>query len=125
MTRKHATKIKVKSEFTGRSYLHFDENNFRDRLIDINCDPLYDCVDVNDAWMFYIENISRVINLMCPLRSFKIKNMKDPWITNEIIESIHDKDALLRKAKRSNDDNDWLSAREARNSVNHDIKNIK
>ena len=125
ITRKHIPKTKCKSEFTGRSYLNFDEEVFSTRLLDINWEQSYLLDDVDLAWEFFITKIENIIDDMCPLRNFKIKNLKDPWITNEILENIHDKDLLLRTAKRTNDQNDWLLARNARNTLNTNIKNIK
>ena len=52
------------------------------------------------------------------------RTMKDPWITNEILENIHDK-LLLRHAKRTGKDEDWQIGRQARNRLNIDIKNVK
>ena len=65
------------------------------------------------------------IDVMCPLKSFKIRNRKDPWITNEILEAIKDKDVLLKKAKKSKKEEDWDRAKIARNTVNRDVKNLK
>ena len=125
LTRKHVTKPKQHTEFTGRSYLDFDEELFCERLIDYDWDHLYDIECVNEAWFFSLDYVYIVIDDMCPLKSFKIKNLKDPWITNEILESIHDKDILMRRAKRSDNVNDWIEARIARNKTNIEIKNIK
>ena len=81
--------------------------------------------DVDIAWEYFISHIHSVIDDMCPLRSFKIKKLKEPWITNEILENIHDKDILLRNAKRTNSQNVWILASNARNSLNVEIRNIK
>ena len=88
-------------------------------------DHLYELNDVNIAWNYFISTVTTIIDMMCPLRSFVIRNLKDPWITNEILENINDKNVLLRQAKRTNDVNDWKVARQARNRLNMDIKNIK
>ena len=125
ITRKHTPKTKTASEFSGSSYINFNEEIFCTRLLDHNWEQLYLLDDVDLAWDFYIEYIKVIIDDMCPLRNFKIKNMKDPWITNEILENIHDKDVLLKIAKRTNEQNDWVLARNARNTLNTDIKNLK
>ena len=125
ITRKNTSKKKTKTKFTGRSYINFDEDLFCERLHQYNWDHLYELDDVNIAWDYFISNVLSTIDNMCPLRSFKIKNLKDPWISNEILENIHDKDTLLRQAKRTQKENDWKLARQARNRLNMDIKNVK
>ena len=125
ITRKHTTKTKIKSEFTGRSYINFDEELFCENLVQYDWDHLYEIDDVDIAWNLFISHIIETIDNMCPLKKFKIKNLKDPWISNEILESIHDKDILLRQAKRTGLENDWKLAKNARNRLNLDIKNIK
>ena len=125
ISRKHETKTKEKLNFLGRSYLNLDEQEFCNALIDFDWEILYNIENVNDAWDFFVEKIYEVINIMCPLKEFNIKNKKDPWITNEILESIRDKDILLKRAKLSGDDQDWAHARRARNIVNANIKNLK
>ena len=50
---------------------------------------------------------------------------KEPWVTNEILELIKDKDRLLRRAKKRNNENDWQLAREARNNTNLQIRHAK
>ena len=84
-------------------------------------EPLYQIENDNTAWEYYVSRIRSVIDEMCPIRNFVIKNRKDPWITNEILEKIHDKDRLLHKAKYQ----DWINARLARNNVNRNIKPLK
>ena len=125
VTRKYSSKIKTKTNFTGRSYLNFDEGTFAENLVQLNWDYLYEINDVDVAWDFFISNVILTIDLMCPLRNLKIKNLKDPGITNLILENIHDKDSLLRQAKRSCKAEDWNIARQARNRLNLNIKNIK
>ena len=125
ITRKHESKVKEKLNFLGRSYLDLDEQMFCNELIDHDWEMLYDIKNVNIAWDYFLNKIYDVINIMCPLKEFHIKNKKDPWITNEILESIRDKDVLLRRAKITNNIGDWEIARQARNRVNMNIKNVK
>ena len=125
ITRKHKPKIKEKLNFLGRSYLDLDEQTFCTELLDHEWENLYNIKNVDVAWDYYLGIIYEIIDLMCPLKEFNIKNKKDPWITNEMLESIRDKDILLRRAKLSNRDEDWEQARRARNIVNTNIKNLK
>ena len=44
--------------------------------------------------------IRKTIDDMCPLKTFKIKQEKEPWISNQLIELIKDKDYALSTLKK-------------------------
>ena len=48
---------------------------------------------------------------------FKVKEIQEPWVTNEILEEIKDKDSSLKVAKRTGIVEDWAKARADRNRV--------
>ena len=125
VTRKHIKKVKVSSRFTGRSYLNFNPELFVRNLNNLEWEELYNSENPDQAWDFMCSQIESVIDIMCPIKDFNIKQMKDPWITNEILEAIHDKDYLLARAKRSNDHDDWVLARRRRNEVKNLVKHAK
>ena len=62
-----------------------------------------------------ITNTRDSIDEICPLRNFKINKLKEPWISNELIEKIKDKDRAMKKAKKSKKDEDWKLAKRLRN----------
>ena len=72
---------------------------FFNSLLNIDWNNLYQCDDVNTAWNIMLQNITTVIDEMCPLKRYKISQAKVPWVTNEILELIKNKDRLLRRAK--------------------------
>ena len=53
------------------------------------------------CWDLMESNIRKVIDQMCPIKNFKVPSSKDPWITNELLEDIRDKDLALKKARRT------------------------
>ena len=64
-------------------------------------------------------------NRMCPIKKLRVNALREPWITNEAIEAIRDKDRLLRRAKRSGRAVDWEAARRATNQVGRDLENLR
>ena len=56
------------------------------------------------------------IDIMCPLKTFKIKQEKEPWISDQLIELIKDKDHALRRAKKRKDPQLWKEAKRLRNN---------
>ena len=71
------------------------------------------------------ERILEQADLLCPTRSFRVKEIREPWITNEAVEAIRDKDKLLLKAKKSKKEADWAAARTARNKGGRDLENLR
>ena len=71
------------------------------------------------------DYIKKEIDIMCPQKHFKIKNKKYPWISDELLEQIKDKDNLLKKAKKSNKQEDWDEARKLRNQTKTNIRVAK
>ena len=98
---------------------------FCERLCNIDWHDLYQCNNVNEAWKILMTNIMTVIDVMCPLKKYKVAQAKEPWITNEILELIKDKDRLLRRAKNKNTQQDWDLAKNARNNLNFQIRRTK
>ena len=127
LNRKHCAKPKAKLDFTGRSYKNYNEMILCDRLMNIDWNDLYQCGNVNQAWDIMLTNITSIIDEMCPLKRYKVAQakLKEPWVTNEILELIKDKDRLLRRAKCNNNQQDWILAKNARNNVNQQIRGAK
>ena len=69
--------------------------------------------------------MTNVINQMCPLKKFKVKTVLEPWITNELLEQIKDKDLALKRAKRSKRQDHWTEARTLRNNCLRDVRKAK
>ena len=98
LNRKHSSKPKTKL-FLGRSYNNYDDELFCQNLLNLNWMHFYQCMNVNTAWSIMHLNIKTIIDDMCPLKHYKVAQAKEPWITNEILELIKDKDRLMRRAK--------------------------
>lgn len=61
----------------------------------------------------------------CPYKKYQHKKELPPWLTQDILDLIHDRDRQYKLAKRSNDSNDWAEARRMRNLCNKGVKNAK
>ena len=88
-------------------------------------DNYYKLSNSNEAWAFIKETVTQVLNKMCPLKLFHIKNYRPDWMTNELIEQIKDRDYFYRKAKSTRDVDDWRIARFLRNRTNSNIRQAK
>ena len=72
-----------------------------------------------------LQNIRTIIDQMCPVKKFRIQKPKDPWLTHEILEYIKDKGHALKRAKITNNIDDWTNARYMRNQCLSKIRTAK
>ena len=71
-------------------------------------------------------NIEGIIDIMCPMKTFRINQIKQPWITPPLIELIKDKDKILKKAKKKKtDENLWNQAKRFRNMCTNRLRKAK
>ena len=55
---------------------------------------------------------------MCPQKVFNITKMRDPWVSDELLEVLYEKDRLLKKAKCTKLEANWIEAKNGRNNAN-------
>ena len=111
--------------FDGRSYRNFDRAKFRDELRQCSWEEYFNIRDPTLAWDFIHKRVTSVLDVMCPIRSFRIKNYRPDWMTNELIEQLKDRDYFYKKAKLSGDADAWNIAKFLRNTTNSHIRNAK
>ena len=114
-----------KVEFKGRSYKNYVKEDFQQYLDEYNWEFFYTLRDPDDLWHFIYVTILNYMDRTCPIKSFRVPSATEPWITNEAIEAIKDKDRLLRKAKKSGRQLDWDIAKRARNMVGRELELLR
>ena len=122
ITRKKTYTKVEKIDFKGRSYRNYDKETFQDGLINENWDIFFATDDPNELWAILKGKISRAIDGMCPIHTFRVK---EAWITHEALEAIRDKDRALNRAKKSGSEADWEAARQIRNRVGRELENLR
>ena len=125
VTRKKTWVKQTKVEFKGRTYKNYVKEDFQQLLDDHDWTQFYQLDDPNILWHYLHTTMLRYINPMCPIKSYRVSEAREPWMTNEMLESIKDKDRLLRKAKNSGQKADWDEARRARNRVGRDLELLR
>ena len=122
-------KVKIKQEkitFIGRSYKNYDKAKFSERLLNQNWDSFNNENNNPELlWNTIVDNITKSIDNMCPLKTFKVRSTDKPWFTNEILEQIKDKDRALKRAKKSGKNDDWKLARRLRNDCLKEVRRAK
>ena len=67
-----------------------------------------------------------VANYHAPIIHKRIRGLRNcPWITSQIKRCIQQRNYLLKKARKTNLDEDWLCYRSSRNKVTNEIKKAK
>ena len=112
-------------EFEGRSYRNFNSEQFKEDLLRERWEVFYQIKDTDKAWDYLLGRIETVIDKMCPLRKFRIKNYRPEWVTDELIEQIKDRDYFYYKAKCTDNEDYWNIAKHLRNRTNANIRSAK
>ena len=125
VVRKKLKNIDKKISFWGRSYRNYDCHDFTNLLNNHDWTEILETECPNDIWRKLYDIILSYIDLQCPLKEFKIKKVKDPWVSPELLEFIKDKDKALPKAKKSKLATDCIIARRLRNECLQRVRNCK
>ena len=125
VVKKKSRDVRPTVEFQGRSYRNFDKSTFRKDLTNHDWGCFYSLTDVGEAWDHLLNRIILTLDAMCPVRTFKIKNYRPEWITNELVEQIKDRDYFYKKAKTDNTEDAWNIAKHLRNVTNANIRSAK
>ena len=111
--------------FEGRSYRNFNRDDFRKKLVEKEWTDMYNTTSPDLAWDRIQANILEVLDEMCPIRSFCIKNYRPDWMTKELIEQIKDRDYFFKKAKSDGNEDSWNIAKYLRNLTNSNIRQAR
>ena len=122
---KKARDMRKTVKFEGRSYRNFDKASFRDKLLNAGWGEFYAITDPEVAWDFILKKITDILDVMCPIRTFHIKNYRPDWMTEWLIEQIKDRDYFYKKAKKKGNQDDWNIAKYLRNVTNANIRGAK
>ena len=66
-------------EFKGRSFRNFDRELFKRKWRIEDWEEFYLLEDPNDAWDFILKRVIPILDQMCPLHNFMIKNYRPEY----------------------------------------------
>ena len=72
---------------------------FKKLLTDHNWEALDNLNNPDLQWAYFHNEVSKILDKLCPVKEFKINKLKQPWITPQLLELIKDKDFKLKKPK--------------------------
>ena len=117
--------VNERISFEGRTYKKYNADLFKACIKNADWGPIDNCNDVNERWLFILGLFTEELDKMCPVRTFKVRKDRAPWITDHILELINDKDKALKKAISTKNLVLWQDASRLRNSVNKSIRKAK
>ena len=125
LTRKKMKMKRKSCDFIGRSYRNYNKEDFQRKLQESSWNEFNTTNDVSEKWSYLINKISLEIEKTCPLKKFKIKQIKEPWPSPDLIELIKDKDKALKTAKKEKDPNLWKEAKRIRNNCTRRLRQAR
>ena len=90
-----------------RCFKDIDNDDFRDDLLNAPWEHVLNCQDVNDAWSIWHSTFMSIINHRAPMKSKRIRGNALPWLDEEIIQLMRQRDRAHKIAKRSGSQNNW------------------
>ena len=114
-----------KTNASGRSYLHYNREAFNRHFDSLDWGMFENNTDPSLLWDYFISNIVRVLDLMCPIKTLQVVDKKPEWLTNDLLIQMRQRDKAFRKARRTGSQMDWDYPRRLRNRLGMDIKSAR
>lgn len=112
-------------EITSRNYRTYDCDAFTNELKSHDWTPIYSSNNVNKAWNLFKNILLNTINIHAPIVKKRIKGKRCPWLTADIRTQMSNRDKILRKARKTKKDSDWLIYKQLKNRCNNMVKHAK
>ena len=108
-----------------RNFSRYNHESLKADLKDVDWEPLYSISDVNNAWLFIKDSLLNAFDKHAPIIRKRVKGRFCPWLTAEIRQKMNNRDKLLRKARKTQNETDWNNYRKLRNNCTNDIRLAK
>lgn len=108
-----------------RNYQTYDAEKMRKDFENVNWIPVLTASNVNDALNIFNFMVKRIFDVHAPYTTKRTKSRPCKWITDEIKQIMNERDKTLRKARKTNDKNNWESYKTLRNRCNIMMRKTK
>ena len=109
---------KVAPSFVStRSYKNYDPQSFCAAVSQASFDEVYHASDVNIKLSIFNQLFLYVLDCHAPVKTVKIRNCATPFVTDEIKETMKERDALKKHFRHTLDSAVWSQYIAARNNV--------
>ena len=90
-------------------YKHYNHSDLCNDIKNINWKPIEEASDVNKALKYFNTKVSKVFDRHAPTIRKKVKERLCKWLIRELKKEVNNQNRQLRKAIKSNLENDWPS----------------
>ena len=84
-----------------RSFKNYSKNILETKLGEVDWSMVINKENVEDAWKLFKSTFIKVIDSVAPLKTVRVKQRSEPWVTGEILQCIRDRTKIFRKFKRT------------------------
>lgn len=98
------TKIKINK--TGRSYKHFNNDEFEKELSEINWTLLFENKNTEQCFEIFFNKVEGILNVMAPIKTLTKKETdlyEKPWITTGLLKSMKNRDKIHKRFVKEKD----------------------
>ena len=100
-----------------RSLKNYNKETFQANLLDVDWSSVICSDNVIRAWENFKSIFMSAIDNIAPMKEVRIKQRTQPWITNEILQCIKDRDKAFRVYKKDSSDDIFSNFKELRNKT--------
>ena len=109
----------------GRKMNKVNTEKLREDVAAISWEEVESIDDAVEAYDIFEKEMLRVIDKHAPVKKSRIKKKESPWITNDILILIRQRNVQKKKAKQSGLFEDWKHYKHLRNKVTACIRREK
>ena len=122
---KKAREIKSKVPRMIRLYNRLDLKVLGDLVKNLDWNIFASDPDPNTKWLFIKDNVSKIIEVMCPLKRIFVRKSQPPWFNNTISKLIRDRVRLARLFRNTGDSDVLRNLKIVRNNVTQAVREAR
>ena len=109
-------------EIKKRVWKNFQPEEFRNKISKIEWGNFYNCENIDIVNDTFEQKIGDILNTMAPMKNIQLRQKYANWLDEEISQKMKDRDVLREVARGTDNDQDWISYRNARNECSKILK---
>ena len=108
-----------------RSMKNYDKDTFQVNLLNADWSSVLISDNACDAWEKFKSNFTSLVDDIAPIKEVRIKQRTEPWVNDEILQSIKDRDKAFETFKNDRSDEKFTVFKQLRNKTQTLIYNAK
>lgn len=108
-----------------RPLKRYSKEIFIDNLSEADWATVLQCAEVDKAWGLFKTMFLESVNKLAPEKMVRIKQRTEPWINDDILNSIKERNASFRNFRKTKEEQHWIEFKKLRNKVSKLIDDAK